>query len=130
MKVYLAGPWSRRHEVAIAATAFEQAGCLITKRWWEVPDVPGYHTGIMTPEEHQEVVNQATEDWVGVLEADTYVCLNWEKSEGKAVEFGIALASGMRLVIVGRPFRNIFQYLPIVEAVDTVEEAVRLLKTA
>jgi hypothetical protein len=63
-----------------------------------------------------------------VVCASAFVLLNLEKSEGKAVETGVALGVGARRILVG-PRSNIFHYLPGWTRVNTVEEAILALKS-
>ena len=64
----------------------------------------------------------AERDLNELVTADTLVVLNLEKSEGKAVEFGVALDAFMRLVVIGqRSHVNIFHYLQTVEHFDTLD---------
>lgn len=110
MKVYIAAPWTRKALAASYAAVLEASGHTITKRWWEHREVPGYLTDDHTND--AELAQQALEDIDGVLAADVFVLLNLEKSEGKAVETGIALAAGIPIVVVG-PRSNIFHYLDV-----------------
>lgn len=127
MKVYLAAPWVERDRLAGIAAAFEAEGHTITERWWEHEDVPGYpnHT---TPAEDAELANQGIKDFMGVLMADAMVLVNSCKSEGKAVETGIALTKGMPVIVVGVK-SNIFHWmLPEEHVVATVEDALEVLR--
>lgn len=67
---------------------------------------------------------QAREDIADVRRADVLVVLNLQKSEGKAVETGIAIAAGIPIVSVGDR-SNIFQSLGY--EVDTVDDALVVL---
>jgi nucleoside 2-deoxyribosyltransferase len=128
MRIYLAAPWVRKHEAEMAAVVIESAGHTLTKRWWEHREVPGYGgTRECAQADREELQQQAYEDWKGVETADAMIVLNLEKSEGKAVEQGFALAYGVRLIVVGDSLLNLFQYLPGVDRVDTVEQALALL---
>jgi nucleoside 2-deoxyribosyltransferase len=128
MRIYLAAPWVRKADAKAAAAVIEAAGHTITKRWWEHREVPGYGGQFRDCPEDQreELAEQAYEDWRGVETADAMIVLNLEKSEGKAVEQGFALAYGVRLIVVG-PLLNLFQYLPGVTRVSTLDEALASL---
>jgi nucleoside 2-deoxyribosyltransferase len=70
--------------------------------------------------------DQAYQDIADVRRADVLVVLNLQKSEGKAVETGIAIAAGIPVISVG-PRSNIFQALGA--EVATVEDALLLCAT-
>lgn len=98
----------------IIGEELEQLGHIITKKWWDHREVPTYLT-----DDHSndaELVRQAWEDYNGVVAADAFVLLNWEKSEGKAVETGFALMEadrrdeGYDLHLVGGK-SNLFHYI-------------------
>lgn len=128
MRIYIAAPWVEREKLPAIARVFEGAGHTITERWWEHEDVPNYphHT---TEAEDKELGNQATRDLLGVFMADAVVLINSAKSEGKAVETGLAIAAGMPVIVVG-PRSNIFHWmLPPEFCVDTIDEALRLLSS-
>lgn len=119
MRVYVAGPWRRRTEVAQAAEQIHAAGHIITHPWWEHEDVPldwGLHEKY-----RRELATQARKDFQAVEGAEVVVVMNLEQSEGKAVEQGIALALEIPIIVVGAPVLNIFQYLFV--QVDTLEDA-------
>ncbi len=124
MKVYIAAPWVRKPEAIEIGKQFEAAGHYVTSRWFGHQGDPNDSTGqagSLTPE---SVMEQASEDITDVLRSDALVVLNLQKSEGKAVETGIALVAGLRVISVG-PRSNIFQSLGT--EVDTVEEAIACL---
>lgn len=72
---------------------------------------------------------EARMDMFDVIRADVVLVLNLAKSEGKAVEQGIALAREIPIIVVGLDRFNVFQYLPQYTFVKTVEEAIQLLKS-
>lgn len=124
MKIYIAAPWVRKSEAIMAAWDFEQAGFTITKRWWEHREVPGY---LVNDHDNAELRQQADEDMRGVHIADLFVLLNYEKSEGKAVETGFALAAGIPILLVGGK-SNLFHYSAGVTEAGSVGEAVEMAK--
>lgn len=122
MKVYLATSWVDRDQMPAIADAFTAAGHTITERWWLHPDVPGY------PDiESEDLENQAIRDFDGVVNADVFVLMNRGKSEGKAVETGIALTMCHRIIVVGKR-SNIFHYMPEVEFAETSDDVLDLLR--
>lgn len=122
MKIYVAGPWMRKSEVIEAANTLRAQGHEITSRWFDHIGDPKDATGIKIPLE--EIQFQARQDIADVLAADVLVVFNWEKSEGKAVETGIAIANQIPVISVGAR-SNIFQSLG--PEVATIEEAIREL---
>jgi hypothetical protein len=96
-----------------------RAGHTITSSW-----VGGWHDGV--PER-----TSAIEDLHDLLDADCIVAfteepteqVSWAARGGRHVEFGIAIAKGKRLCIIG-PRENVFHHLPEVEQYATIEELV------
>lgn len=117
MRLYIAAPWNNKDEARAAALLFEKAGHTITQKWWNEP--PG-----------ADLDCSARADWKGVTTANVVIVLNIAKSEGKAVEQGIALQAGIPIVGVrGRKQLNVFQHLtPEFTWLQTVEEAIEYLK--
>lgn len=123
MKLYIASSWLMKDDMPQFAREFEQAGHEITFKWWEVPDSEANST-------------QALNDLNGVLDADAMILLNTAKSEGKATEQGIAIASGIPIVAVGtqeqawETSKNIFQWLvDVYEWCPTVHDALNYLQS-
>lgn len=118
MKIYLAGPWVRREDVRRVAARLQAEGYELTSRWlYEHEGDPNDASGLGSPEAYIRL--QATEDLIDVMKADVFVMLNLEKSEGKAVELGFAIANQKRVFCVGKRF-NIFCSLGT--QLDTVDE--------
>ena len=121
MRVYLAAPWSYRSSAAVEASKLEKAGHVITEPWWHHQDVNGDDSA------SDELLLQARKDLAGINNADVFVLLNLAKSEGKAVEMGIALAYQMPIFAVGKRGEhsaNVFHYLPQVQWFGSVEEVI------
>lgn len=127
MRIYIAAPWVRRPEAIAIGQQFIDAGHELTSRWFYHETSPGGDpndpTGSTSPV--MAIIGQAVEDIADVRRADVLVVLNLEKSEGKAVETGIAIAAKIPVISVGRR-SNIFQALGY--EVGTPEEAITLLK--
>lgn len=124
--IYIAAPFRDREQMPAIATQLEDAGFHITHKWWLVDDV-GHddEDHITTNAEH------ATKDIEGVLNADVVLLINTGKSEGKAIEQGVALAAGLPIVAVGKRGEhssNLFHYLPDYKWVSTLDEAIECLK--
>lgn len=122
MNVYIAAPWARRYEVPAVAAQVVAAGHTITSRWHSI--------WIDTDSDDPIVLAQeAVNDLADVAASSQMLVLNLEKSEGKAVEQGLALAFGIPIIIIGDIRLNVFQFLPQVRLVATVEEALALVKS-
>lgn len=121
MRVYLAAPWIIRDQMEPIAKQLEDHGFELTHKWWTVEDLTeSQRTSALLAE-------QATADFVGVHNADFILVINSSKSEGKAVEQGIALAKGIPIYIVGERgamSANVFHYLENYRWHSTVESAV------
>ena len=125
MRVYIAAPWICKDAARDAAVLFSDAGFVITKRWWDHREVPGY----LEHDDHiEELRQQAREDFEGVLTADLFVLLNLSKSEGKAVETGIALTWGIPIILVGGK-SNLFHYTPNIDEARSVEHAIEIAES-
>jgi len=122
LKVYIAAPWVRREEAKAVGEQLVAAGHDITSRWFQHQGDPNDSTGSAL--DPKEVRRQAREDISDVFRADALVVLNLEKSEGKAVETGIAIALDTPVISVGKR-SNIFQSLAY--EVENVEEALTVL---
>jgi len=127
MKVYIAAPWVRRPEAIAVGEQFKAAGHELTSRWF-THDAQGSDpqdsSGLSAPNQ-DSIRQQAVEDIEDVRKADVLVVLNLQKSEGKAVETGIAIANYIPVISIGTR-SNIFQALGF--EVETVEEALDLLQ--
>jgi len=123
--IYLAAPWVDRTMMESVALQFEEAGYGITHRWWFKESTP---VGDRTPEFMRQC---AVEDVRGVAEADVVVVFNTGKSEGKAVEQGLAIAWGVPIVSIGKLgeySNNVFHYLDNYKWVETIPEAINCIK--
>ncbi len=120
MRVYLAGVFVEKDTMPRMAAAIEAAGHSITHKWWEVESKP---YGERTDAEKCE---QAMLDVSGVRNADAIILINSSKSEGKAVEQGIAIAKGIPIFAVGTKgehSKNIFHWLPNYRWYNRFEDA-------
>lgn len=115
MRVYLAARYARRLELCGYAEDLRTRGYTITSRWLagshQVSDVGLSDEG--TPEERQRF---ALEDWEDLLSAQVCVAFTEvprvsNSRGGRHVEFGAALAAGLRCLVVG-PRENVFCCLP------------------
>lgn len=117
MRIYLASRYDRRFQMLGVTSILMRAGHVVTSRWIE-----GRGEG-------PEV--EAAEDIADVLRADCLLSFTEEPTEhvtwaargGRHVEFGVALATGKRLCVIG-PRENVFHYLPRVEVFRGLDEFV------
>lgn len=116
LTIYLAAPWVRKKDAAVVRQQLRDRGFNVTSRWIDLPDDSAQ-------DDEKYMTSQAVVDLEDVHNSDCVVVMNWEKSEGKAVEQGLAIAWDMPLLIVGDR-SNIFQYLPSVLIVPTLDEAI------
>ena len=124
MKVYVAAPWVRKQDAIAAAGRLRGAGITVTSQWFDHGGDPNDSTGESVPD--AEIRDQAIQDYNDVARADYVMVLNLEKSEGKAVETGFAIAMNKPFICVG-PRSNIFQVLGA-GMFQSVEDAVAYLK--
>jgi hypothetical protein len=134
--VYIAGRFDRRGELVHAVHQLEELGITCTANWiTEEPDLSELPEGSQT----SALIEWALRDVEDVTAADTLIAFTedlmlydnvpsvWARG-GRHVELGMALALGMRVVVVG-PRENIFTYLPQVEVVSSFDEFISREKT-
>lgn len=132
LRIYLAGPWVTREQMPLIAEALEALGATITCKWWHTEDkYPGAIGPDNGPESLAYYRHHAQLDMQGVLDANLVVVINSAKSEGKAVEQGIALAHHKPIIIVGTlgEFTNVFHYLGSYRWVPDVPALLEAVKT-
>lgn len=117
VKIYIAAKYARREEMEeIALMLMNAHGYDITARW-----VFGGEEGFS-----QEEI--AVFDLEDVDEADTVISFtehpDMYTTGGRHVEFGYAIATGKRLVVIG-PRENVFYHFPTVEQFDTLNDWIR-----
>lgn len=118
MKIYLAARYDRRWQMLGVASALERAGHEVASRWIE-----GGRGG-------DPAAVPAVEALLDLTRAECFVAFTEEpsifpvtSSGERHVEFGIALATGKRLCIVG-PRETIFHHLLSAERYATVADLV------
>ena len=124
MKIYLAARYDRRWEMLGVAASLERNGHNVTSHWIEGGrgDDPA--------------IVPAVEDLIDLAGADCLVSFTeeparnvpWAARGGRHVEFGVALATGKRICLVG-PRENIFHHLLSVEAYATVADLINGLNS-
>ena len=121
MRIYLAARFHRSGEMLDVAGALSRAGHFITSRW--------IHGRQNAPD-----LVSAVEDIEDLSDADCLVSfterptegVSWAARGGRHVEFGVALAMGKRLCVVG-PRENIFHHLPRTEVFRSLAELIEAL---
>ncbi len=121
MRVYLAAMFSRQVEMRGVTSKLRWIGCEVVARWlWEKGDL---------------LSDLATNNFDDIRLANMVISFTEPPSEavdgatrgGRHVEFGIGLALGKRMIVVG-PRENIFHHYPSVEVYATLEEVIAKLK--
>ena len=117
MKVYLAARYSRIDEINGCARELEAAGHEVTAAWLYGPSRNG-ETANGTPASI-EARPVALSDYTGVGLCDVLVSFtetprSHASRGGRHVEFGLALAWGKRVILVG-PRENVFHAMPQVQ---------------
>lgn len=118
MKIYLAARYSRMEELKGYADELAAAGHVITSRW-----IRGGNGIPETAAVDMESQRFALEDYRDLSAADTVI--SWTEPPrvestargGRHVEFGLALAMGKRILVVG-PRENLFHTMPGVHQFD------------
>lgn len=133
MRIYLASRYSRFKEMQAYRGDLKTAGHSVTSRW-----INGDHqiddAGLSTHAKESERIRFAQEDASDLYAADCVISFteaprSSNSRGGRHVEFGMALARGKRVIIVGHR-ENVFHCLPEVEFFKTWPEALRGLDVA
>lgn len=131
-RIYIAAPWASRSDVPPIAKLLEQAGHVITHKWWEKEEDDADESKETYADSRLDFLCEcAIEDMRGVRTADAVLLINSSKSEGKAVEQGLALAYGVPIIAVGVRgvlSKNVFHYLPDYTWVANINDALQVLR--
>lgn len=129
MKIYLASSYARKQEMRAAADLLRHHGHRVTASWIDSQQpeqpYPGQDGGMM-------LAYEAMKDLLDLAEAHCVVSFTEAPGSpytrgGRHVEFGVALARGKRLYVVG-PREHIFHYLHEVVCCDSLAEVVEHLR--
>lgn len=152
MRFYLAGKYGRRTELLVYAGDLRALGHDVVARWLDgdaVHDPSGAlaesceRAWDATGSYPAEAAPFAWSDWHDIGQADAVVFftedltkaargggVRWVEASsargGRHVEFGLALAWGKRVMVVG-PRENVFYALPVVDRFDSWADVVALL---
>ena len=112
------------------AKTLQQMGHTVVSRWVHGDHDAGDMDQIGDPKNFQLAAEYACDDLTDLCNADCLISFN-EPSRtpgrgGRHVEFGIALARGTRIILVG-PRENVFHCLSGVEQYDTWDQTVEAL---
>jgi nucleoside 2-deoxyribosyltransferase len=123
MRVYLAASYRRKPDIAEAAAYLESRGIEVVSSWHREIYAPGIDIRTLATEVNQGI---AEKDWEEILESDALILWTEDPNHqpprgGRHVEFGIALALGKRLLVLGDR-ENIFHHLPQVEVLADLSE--------
>jgi nucleoside 2-deoxyribosyltransferase len=131
MKIYLAAKYSRNPEMRIFRDHIEGVcGHLVTSRWIE-----GKHDISEDADKDSQRTRFAEEDLQDLRHSDLVLWFSEpEKIEGRNrggrhVEFGIALAYGIPIIVIGRK-ENVFHWLPQVRHLKSLGDALNLIQNA
>lgn len=123
-RIYIAARFSRRPEANALAQELKAQGHEITSRWVKPETDHVLPTGLSQQASDAERSRFAGEDYDDVNAAEWTISLMEEPRSngrgGRHVEFGMALAWGHKLTIIG-PRETVFHHLQEVDAFDTIE---------
>ncbi len=130
MKIYLAARYSRRDQLRELATELRRMGHTITSRWLETKWVNRPNDSSTAPPEYREQYAQI--DMEDVKAADMVINFTEAPGDGsrggRHVEYGLAVAWGKGLVVVGHR-ENLFHHLPNVVFFDNQQDMLRWLES-
>jgi hypothetical protein len=118
MRIYIASRYDRRFEMLGVASELTRAGHEVTSRWIEGRgDDPALVAAL------EDVGDLARADCLVAFTERPERNVAWAARGGRHVEFGIALACGKRLCVVGLR-ENVFHHLPRVEIYASVPDLI------
>lgn len=130
MNIYLAARFSRRPECNALAQILKRHGHVITSRWVKPDCDHVMPTGLSAQAEDSERRRFAMEDIDDVLACDWMISLMEEPRSntrgGRHIEFGMAVALGKRLTIIG-PRETVFHHIDAVQHFATTDDFVASL---
>ena len=125
MKVYLAARFSRIMEMRTYRYQLEKIGIQATSRWVNEDPQAGFNR-------YDSFETYAQHDLDDVLAADLLIFFSEPEgvstSGGRHVEFGIALAAGIPIYVVGE-HENVFHSLPSVRHWSSWAQLIKALRT-
>lgn len=122
--VYIAAPWADKADIPAIAKQLTARGHKITHKWWDYPDIPE------DGKADSYLKDCALNDLAGVYDAEVLLLINSKKSEGKAVEQGVAICQGIPIIAVGvrgAASKNVFHYIDNYIWVKDLADALEVL---
>lgn len=130
-QVYIAARFSRRHEANALAQSLKALGHSITSRWVKPDTDHVIPVGQSKQAGDDERRRFAIEDCEDVRACSWMISLMQEPRDnsrgGRHIEFGMALALGKRLTIIG-PRETVFHHLDQVEQFDSADDFLAALR--
>ncbi len=124
MKFYLAASYGRRKELSGYADILRRHGHVVTSRWLD-GDHEALDSNLLHPVNRDLAQKFLHDDLEDLFCADAIVAFteppNGPSRGGRHVEFGIALAQGHRLFVIG-PRENLFYFAPGVRQYKSFDE--------
>lgn len=120
MKIYIAS--HDRWAAEKAASVLSNAGHYIASQWHQKAFLP---TDEHTVAERREIALEDVHD-LSISDALVLIAGPDRYSGGKFVEAGIAIGQGKPVVVIGRR-ENMLMWLPIIQQVESAEDAVQAL---
>ena len=129
--VYLAGQYARRDELRIYQHSFLGRSIHVTSRWLQENEKLNHDLADFDPEWKRLT---ALKDYWDIQRADTLIFFAEEPEQqprrgGRHVEFGMALALGKKVLVVGGE-ENIFHFMPQVKHYSSFEQLIGELDAA
>jgi nucleoside 2-deoxyribosyltransferase len=129
VKLYLAGRYTRKHEIAGHAATLRAVGHEVTATWFEEPHGPQVQLADVT---EAELCMYAARDLEEIRAADIFVLYSesdqtYNRRGGRHVEHGFALALGKNIFVVGKR-ENIFHYLPMTQHFESTAALLEALR--
>ena len=125
MKIFIAASYSKKVSVWEAAEILESRGHDVVSTWHQEIYLPTVQLGELADDALRDL---AVRDIKELSSCDALVFFaepqeNQPPRGGRHVEFGIALALGKRVIVIGKA-ENLFHYWPKVEVVDSLDRIV------
>jgi hypothetical protein len=119
-RIYLIARFARRAEMREVAQELREMGHTITSSWIDIADsIADEEFLAWAP--HEEITRAAMEDWRDIDNADWVIAFTDPSGDypggARHAEFGLALAAGQRILLVG-PREHLFHYAPAIRQCD------------
>ena len=126
MKIYLAANYSRHPEMREVRTILEEQGFRVTARW-----INGFHEAL-EGQPNSRNATFASEDWEDLHDSNLMIWYATDTPEqrgrgGRHVEFGLALAWGIQIFVIGRK-ENVFHWLEQVQHFESLDEVLKVIQ--